>query len=846
LDSGFPRNVLLAGPSLKRAGVCAIAVFDEFSRGEAMRTIWQDVNFALRILRKNPGFTAVAIFTLALGIGANTAIFSVVNAVLLQPLPYRDSGRLLSISQVDRQNHVIGIPLSYTKFTQIQEQSRALESAATYYALGLALATQHEPEVVVGAHVSQSFFDVLGVHPARGRTFLPEEQKTGGPDVAVVSDGFWHSYFAGEESLLGRTLTLDGKNVTVVGILPASFQFPLLFPEPSVWLPREFENGTLRPEQIQSGAGYLSTIARLGTAQSVAHAQAELDTINSRYRAQFGSYVDATKYDLSATSLEESLVSTLRPSLLVLLAAVGFVLLIACANVANLLLARATGREREIAIRRTLGASRLRLVRQLLIESLLLSLGGAALGVFLSSSLLPLVRSLNPGTFPRIAEARVDAGVLLFSLALCVVTGIIFGLAPSLQTASKSLQSSLREGGRGSSEGGSRGRFRSLLVVAEMGIALVLMTGAGLLIESFAHLVRVDPGFSPKNLMTFPINLPTARYPQAPQQADFYRQVLERVKSLPEVQAAGATSYLPLSGAIRFVFFCPEGVVCQGVGKDPLVAVRQVTPDYFDTARTALLSGRVFTERDAAGGQPVVIVNETTAKRYWPDQNAVGKHVANSRDMIQREVVGVVADVKFNTLSTASSEEMYLPLAQSPWPAMTLLVRWNGDSRSLVSAMRAKIAEVDPTLPVSGILSMEDVVSASVAQPRLIVQLVGVFAGLALLLSAIGIYGVMAYSVTQRKQELGIRVALGADPRDILRLVVGQGMKLALIGVVLGVLISLLLTRLLSSLLFGVHAIDPIAFAGSAVVLAVAAFAACYLPARRATRVDPIVVLRFE
>jgi putative ABC transport system permease protein len=587
-------------------------------------------------------------------------------------------------------------------------------------------------------------------------------------------------------------------------------------------------------------------IARLRPEQTLGRAQAELDTINSRYRAQFGNYVDATKYELSATSLEESLVSGLRPSLLVLLAAVGFVLLIACANVANLLLARANGREREIAIRKALGASRPRLVRQLLIESLLLSLAGCALGLFLSSSLLPLVRALDPGTFSRIADARVDAGVLLFSLLLCALTGIIFGLAPSLQTANKPLHASLKEGARGSSEGGGRGKLRSLLVVAEMGIALVLMTGAGLLMESFAHLVRVDPGFSPRNLMTFPINLPAARYPQAQQQAEFYRQVLERVKTLPEVQQAGATSYLPLSGSRRFVFFCPEGHVCRGVGKDPVIAVRQVTPSYFDTARTPLLNGRVFSERDAAGSQPVVIVNETTAKRYWPDQNPIGKHLANSRDLIQREVVGVVADVKFNTLNATSSEEMYLPSAQSPWPAMTLVVRSGGDSRSLVTAVRAKIAEVDPTLPVSGILSMEDVVSTSIAQPRLIMQFVGVFAGFALLLSAIGIYGVMAYSVTQRKQELGIRVALGAESRDILRLVVGHGMRLTLVGVALGVLTSLLLTRLLSTLLFGVQAIDPVAFSGSALVLVIAALVACYLPARRATRVDPIGVLRFE
>jgi putative ABC transport system permease protein len=429
---------------------------------------------------------------------------------------------------------------------------------------------------------------------------------------------------------------------------------------------------------------------------------------------------------------------------------------------------------------------------------------------------------------------------------LCVLTGIIFGLAPALQSASKAVQESLKEGGRGSSEGGGRGKFRSLLVVAEMGIALVLMTGAGLLIESFVHLIRVDPGFSPKNLMTFPVSLPSARYAQGAQQVEFYRQVLDRVKSLPEVQAAAATNYLPLAGGARFVFFCPEGRVCQGVGKDPLITMRQVTPDYFETARTPLLRGRVFSEKDVAGGQPVVVVNETTAKRYWPNENAVGKHLANSRDKIQREIVGVVGDVKFTTLNAASTEEMYLPLTQNPWPAMTLLVRAKGDSRGLVAAVRAKIAEVDPTLPVSGILSMEDVVSTSVAQPRLIMRLVGVFAGFALLLSAIGIYGVMAYSVTQRKQELGIRVALGAERRDILQLVVGQGMRLALIGVVVGVVTSLLLTRFLSTLLFGVHAIDSVAFAGSALVLVAAALVACYLPARRATRVDPIVVLRFE
>jgi putative ABC transport system permease protein len=811
-----------------------------------MQTLWLDLKFAARMLRKNPGFTLVAILTLALGIGANTAIFSVVNAVLLQPLPYKDASRLVSIAQVDRQTKLSGVPSSYTKYTQIREQSRTLESTAAYYTSGFALVSEREPEVISGARVSADFFQVLAVSPARGRGFLPKEDEPGGADVVIVSDGFWHSHFGGNEGLLGRTLTLDGKNVTVVGILPPDFRFPLQFPEPDVWVPRVFEASFLRPEQVRTGAGYLTLIGRLRQGETLARAQAELDTINGRYREQFGSYVDATKYDLSATSLADSLVSALRPSLLVLLAAVGFVLLIACANVANLLLARATARQREMAVRKALGASRLRLVRQLLIESLLLSFCGGLVGVNLSAALLPVLRALSPGTVPRLGEARIDAGVLLFSLALCVFTGIVFGIVPSLQAAQQGLQATLKEGGRGSSEGGNRGKFRALLVVAEVAVALVLMTGAGLLIESFARLMQVNPGFAPKSLMTFPIVLPPNRYPQPQQQAEFYRQLLEKVKAIPEVQAAGATSYLPLSGALRFVFFCAEGRACQGIGKDPVIAVRQVSPEYFETARTPLLRGRVFTAQDVAGGLPVVIVNETTAKRCWPDQNPVGKRLANSRDMIQREIVGVVADVKFNTLSSANSEEMYLPLAQSPWPTMTLMVRSDASAQPLVAAVRAKIAEIDANLPVSGILSMEAVVATSVSQPRLIMQFVGVFAGFALLLAAVGIYGVMAYSVTQRKQEMGIRVALGAAPGDILKLVVGQGMRLTLVGVAAGVLVSLALTRLLSSLLFGVRAIDMTVFSAAALVLVAAAFLACYLPARRATQVDPIVVLRFE
>jgi len=811
-----------------------------------MQTLWQDLKFALRLLRKNPGFTVVAILTLALGIGANTAIFSVVNTVLLQPLPYKDSGRIINVSGLELRTHASGAFVSYTKFTQILEHNKTLESVAAFYARTFSLVTDREPEAVNGARASMDFFRVLAISPARGRTFLPEEEQPGGPDVAVISEGFWHSHFAGDSTALGKTLVLDGKNATIVGILPASFHFPLQYPEPDVWLPRPSEIPQLTADQVRSGAGYLDVIARLRPGETLARAQAEFDTINASYKQQFGSYVDATKFGLLAQSLEDSFVGALRPSLLVLLAAVGFVLLIACANVANLLLARATAREREIAVRKALGASSGRLVRQLLSESVLLSLCGGALGILFAAALLPVLRSVSPGAVPRLNDVRIDGIVLIFSLVLCLITGTAFGLIPALQTSKRDLHATLKEGGRGSSEGRSRGRFRALLVVAEIGVALVLMTGAGLLIQSFSRLMHVNPGFSPRNLMAFPLTLPPSRYAKPELQAQFYRQVLEHVRAMPEVQAAGVTSYLPLSGAARYVFVCPEGRVCEGVGKDPTSAARQVSAGYFETVRTPVLSGRTFSEQDIAGGAPVAVINETAAKHFFPGQNPIGKHIANSRDMVQREIVGVVGDVKFNGLDAAKTEEMYIPMAQVPWSTATLLVRSEANSKALVTAVRGKIAEVDPTLPLSGISSMEEVIGNSVAQPKLTMQFVGVFAGFALLLAVVGIYGVMAYTVSARSQEMGIRVALGARPVDILRLVVGQGMRMTLIGLILGVTISLALTRLLASLLYGVQATDPLVFSAAALVLAAAAFVACYLPARRATRVDPIVVLRYE
>jgi putative ABC transport system permease protein len=811
-----------------------------------MAMILQDLKYALRMLRKNPGFAIVAALTLALGIGANSAIFSVVNTVLLQPLPYEASGRLVYLAGVVRQTGAVGANLSFTKFSQIKEQSHTLESAAAFYATSVSLVTGREPEAVNAGRASGELFKVLGIRSIRGRDFLPEEEALGAAGVAIISDGFWHSHFAGDPSAVGRSLTLDGQAVTIVGILPASFRFPLQFPEPDIWMPRISDPSFLRPEQVRSGAGYLGVIARLRAGVTLGEARAELDTIDARYRSQFTGFVDAEKFGVSTVPLEESLVGPLRPGFAVLLAAVGFLLLIACANVANLLLARATSREREMALRKALGASGGRLVRQLLSESVLLSLLGGVFGVVLAAGILPAVRAFSPGSVPRLAETRLDAKVLLFSVLLSAVTGGVFGLVPALQATSGNLNETLKEGARGGSGGGHRGRLRALLVVAEMAVALVLMTGAGLLMQSFSRLMKVNPGFSSEHRMTFLLNLPPNRYGDVEMQRQFYRQLFERLKSLPGVESAGVTSYLPLSGAIRLVYFCPEDTVCQGIGKDPLTALRQVSSGYFETVQTPLLRGRTFNERDNGAAPPVAIVNQTIADHYWPGKNPIGKHIANSRDMVQREVVGVVSDVKFNALNIANSEEMYVPMEQVPWPTTTLIVHSKGDPQALVAGVRSKIAEMDSKLPVTNIASWDSIVAASVALPRVLSEFVGVFAGFALLLAAIGIYGVMAYSVAARTREMGIRMSVGAEPADIVKLVVGRGMRLALLGVGIGVAASLALTRLISTLLFGVNATDPLAFSLAAAVLSMTALLACYLPARRATRVDPMVVLRFE
>jgi putative ABC transport system permease protein len=809
-----------------------------------MEALWQDLRYAIRTLAKEPGFTIVAILTLALGIGANTAIFSLIDSVLLNPLPYKNPASLVSIVAGNREAGTTGTPVSFTKLQALEQQTKTLESVGAFYQTTMNMTGRGEPEDINVNRVNADFFHALGVAPVMGRDFLTAEDQVGGADVAILSNAFWRSQFNSDPNVLGKSLSLDGKPTTIVGVLPRSFEFPFQQPQPDVWVPRVFDIMGLRPEQLRMGAGFLFLIARLRPGHSMAQAQAEADGISETYAIAYPGNADAAKHSLDMTSLTDNLVGGVRPSLFVLLGAVGFVLLIACANVTSLLLTRATAREKEMSIRQSLGATRARLTRQLLTEGLVLAFAGGATGVVIASVTMPLLRAGAGNQVPRLDEVHVNGLVLLASFVLCVATGVVFGLVPAVQVADHDLHGTLKEG-RGTASGGSA-RARQAMVIAEVAVALLLVTGAGLLIRSFVNLVRVNPGFDSHGVMTFPVSLPTTKYATLPQRAEFFRQAVERIKTIPSVESAGVVSYMPMTGAARYVFFCPEGQVCQGIGKDPLISMKQISEGYFAAMGIPLLRGRVFTSADIDGAPQVVIINQTVAEKYFPGQDPIGKTLQNSRDRIPLQIVGVVADAKITSLSAPKFEEMYRPHLQAPWMAMTFVVRSSSAPQPLVAAVREKIQSIDPDLAVSGVQSLDHLVSDSVGQPRLLTALVGAFAGFALLLAAIGIYGVMAYSVSHRMREMGIRMALGAAPRDIVRLVVGQGMRLVLAGIVIGFVASLWLTKFLASQLFGTQPTDPATFALVALGLALVALAACLIPARRAMRVDPMVALRYE
>jgi putative ABC transport system permease protein len=821
-----------------------------------METLWQDLKYAARMLIKKPGFTAIAVLTLALGIGANTAIFSVVNAVLLQPLPFPQPERLVDVWMTGLKGNIGKGSVSYPDFADFRAQNHTFEHMAGFNTNDFTLTGSGEPFRLTGGIVSPDLFPVLGVSAKLGRTFVPEEDMppgVKGNHAVLLSHQVWQQRFGSDPGVIGRVLTLNALSFTIVGVMPAGFQFPIQPVAIDVWVTHAVEKETAdgsKPMTDERGAHYMSVIGRLKPGVTLTQAQADLSTIAANLEKQY--HRSNANKGCVLVPAHEDLVGEIRPALLILFGAVGCVLLIACANVANLLLARATTRQREMAIRSALGASRKRVVRQLLTESALLAVVGGIFGVVLALWGTDALISMSPADIPRLTTVHVSGPVLGFTFALALITGVLFGLATAFQGAGAELTESLKEGGRGTSAGGAHGRIRSVLVVAEMAVALVLLVGAGLAIQTFRRLEAVNPGFDAHHVLTMSIDMPGARYATNEQIAETSRQMLSNIEGLPGVRSASMAFPLPLSNAEMGVVF---GIEERPVEKTerPGTSLRVVHPGFFRTMGIPLKAGRDFTPEDTLKSPPVVIVNETLAKKYFPNEDAVGKRVQPSINVEpgvdtepMREIVGVVGDVKFRNLRRDPGPEMYGPEAQLPFNGLSIVIRTDSDPASITAAVRTTIRRMDPDMPIYQIQPLEHYVNGALAQSRFNGMLLGVFAGLALLLTAIGLYGVTAYTVAQRTQEIGIRVALGAQQADVFRLVVGQGMRQAAIGLVLGLGAAFAVTRTMASLLYGVSATDPPTFGGTSLMLLAVACAACYIPARRATRVDPLVALRYE
>jgi predicted permease len=802
------------------------------------------------MLAKSPGFAAVAILTLALGIGATTTIFSVVNAVLLQPLPFPEPNRLVSAVGIDARNNEHGRPLSYPDFVDLRKQNRTLESIAAYDSADFTLTGAGEPLHVTGEMVSADIFTVLRATPALGRAFTSTEDQVG-TRVAILSHSLWKSRFGADPNIAGKPIRLDGQMYTVVGVMPADFQFPLDSEPRALWTTMTglmtLSPGDDKPASEQRGAHFLATIGRLQPGVTLQQANLDTAAIAAGLEKQFPDTDGHLSMGLRPQI--DTLVGDIRPVLLMVLGAVAFLLLIACANTANLLLARAATRQREMAIRISMGAGRARVLRQLLTESVLLSLAGGALGLLMAVWGTKLFTTLEIVQIPRLNSATVDLRVLGFSLLVSLLTGVIFGLAPAMHALRFDLFPSLKEGGRSATEGKSHSRLRILLVIFEVSLSVVLLIGASLLLESMLHIVRQSPGFDPHGLLSFNINLPDVRYGKPEQSILFYQQLLERLRAIPGVKNASAVLPLPLSeDNIRTTFEIEGRPVAKS--DEPRTYFRSIDPDYFQTMHIRLIAGREFSARDVRDGVQVVIVNKTFAHKFFPNEDAIGKHIKpgvsdNGPDKM-REIVGVVEDVKHRTLWRDPDPESYVPYAQAAIGGLSVVLRTDTNPLSLLPAVREQVRAMDPELPVYAPKTMDDYVSASIAGRKFISILCGVFAGVGLLLTVVGLFGVVSYTVAQRTHELGVRVAVGAKKLDILQLILRQGMAMTFAGIVIGLIGTLGISRVLTSELFGIKPTDPLTFIGVAVLLAGVALAACYLPARRATRVDPMVALRYE
>jgi putative ABC transport system permease protein len=809
-----------------------------------MDTLLQDVRYALRSLRRTPGFAMVAILTLALGIGASTAIFTVVNAVLLRPLPFDHPERLVMLWErpPSGEPHNVASPANFTAW---KAQARSVTGLAATYQMKMNLTGGGEPEELRTGVATDNFFRTLGVKAARGRVFTPGESAGEGGAVVVLSHGLWVRRFGADPSVIGRTLLLNDQPLQVVGVLPASFSY--LDARADIWAPTEFP--------AESRGRFLTVVGRLAPGATVERARAEMEAIAKRTEVEAPQF--NTGWSVNPVPLHEESTGAVRPALMLMGAGVAFLLLIACANVANLLLGRSAGRRREVAVRFSLGATRGRVVRQMLVESLVMAAAAGVLGLALAWwGTGVMVRLLPDEVLPRLAEVHVDARVAAFAVACSVLTGVLFGIAPALSASAVRLVDALRDGGRGSTGGRARVRMRGALVATELAMAMVLLVGAALLGRSFARMVSVEPGFQPEGAVTVRFTLPRARYAEAPAQRQFYRALFNRTAQIPGVHAAGTIWYLPMSGEKSATNFVIDGRPKPAPGAEPDADIRIVGGEYFKAMGIALRRGRVFAETDREDGPDVFVINDELARTYFPGQDPVGKRIGydwgrtvNGKPEFFRlmgTVVGVVGSVHENGLTAQAAPAIYRWYRQEPPTRSNLVVRTAGDPAAVVPALVAAVHAVDPQIAVADARTLEEVVGGTIARPRLSLTLFGFFAAMAMLLASIGIYGVIAFSVAQRRGELGVRMALGASRGDVTRLVVGQGMAMAAAGVGAGLVGALLLTRLMSSLLFGVRPTDPAALLGAAVFLGGVALLASWVPARRAARTDPMLALRAE
>ncbi len=807
-----------------------------------MGTLFQDLRYAIRMLLKKPAFTVVAVMTLALGIGANTAIFSVVNAVLLRPLAYKQPGRLVQIWETNPLRGWTVNVVAPANYLDWEKRNNVFEGLAAYRSsfASFYLSADGEPERIKGLVSTGGLFQVLGVEAMLGRTLLPENTWQGNDRVVVLSYGLWKRMFGADPEIIGQTVMLSGIPRTIIGVMPEGFYFPTR--ETELWVTYGWN-----PNQIATvrRPHMLRTIARLKPGVTVEQARAEMDSIMSALEQE---YPDTnTKMGAGLGPLQDFIVEDTRPALLIFLAAVGFVLLIACANVANLLLARGAARSKEIAIRTALGARRSRIIRQLLTESLLLSLAGSGLGLLLAEWSKDLLIFLSPGNIPRLDEINLDGRVLFFTLAVAGLTALLFGLAPALQISKPDLTIALKEGGQKVAGSVQSRSARSLLVISEVALSMILVIGAGLMLKSFVRLQQVDPGFKSENVLTFDLALPDAKYGTEQQAKVFYGEALGRIKAIPGVESVGASSALALRGTNWTGDFSIEGRAPDDYGVE--VRHKEITPDYFRAMGIPLERGRYFTEADTAESPLVVIVNSALARSHFKNEDPIGKRIKFERAEMESPwhmIIGVVGDEKQIGLGVEVLPEIYEPFEQHPRWRMTIAARTANDPTSIIGAVRSEIKAIDKDLPAFNFVTLDEVLHTSLARDRFNMTLLAVFAAVALILSAVGIYGVISYSVTQRTHEIGIRMALGASSGDVLKMVVGQGMTLVLIGVALGLLGAFALTRVMSSLLYGVSATDTTTFVALSLLLSGVAALACYIPARRAMKVDPMVALRYE